>query len=153
MKKYLCTIMAVSALLFSSCTDTSSDLPAPTKTELLTNKNWRIISQTATTNTTTTTTDTFGPQKDCNKDDIFIYGTDGKFTWDEGATKCDPADDQVFITGTWVFADNETKIVLTGLGIGGESEIQELTETKLMLKEVNNDQGVITTTITTYSAQ
>ena len=151
MRNYLLMLMAASAFIFTSCNN-DEDEPKPTRTELLTNKNWKISAQSETSNGSAPT-DTYANISSCNKDDLFIFGTDGKFTWDEGATKCDPSDPQTVETGTWAFTNEESKIVLTFVGDTDEFEVQELTATQLVIKETSTFQGVTTITTTTYTAQ
>jgi hypothetical protein len=150
MKNYLLLLIAASAFIFTSCGDNNP--PEPTKTELITNKNWKITAQSESDNGGAAT-DSYTNISSCNKDDIFIFGTDGKFTWDEGATKCDPADPQTVETGTWAFTNEEGKIVLTFVGDTDEFDIVELTSSRLVIKESSSFQGVNTVTTTTYTAQ
>jgi hypothetical protein len=58
-------------------------------------------------------TDGFALFPSCVKDNFFTFKTGGDFITDEGATKCDPSDDQTQ-TSTWAFTSNETKITIDG---------------------------------------
>jgi hypothetical protein len=154
MKKSFLLMLAVAAsFTFVSCSDDDEDTQ-PNKTELLTNKNWKKTAETETMSNTPGSTDLFTSVPDCTKDDILKFGTNGTFTWNEGASKCDPTDPQEFLNGTWAFTNNETKVMITIPGLGdGELELTELTASKLVTKDVDTDQGVTTTTTTTYIAQ
>ena len=70
---------------------------------------------------------------DCSKDDCLSFKSDKTATFDEGATKCDPADPQTS-TGTWsLSADGKT---LTSVIDGDTSmgTIIELTASQLIIE-------------------
>lgn len=46
----------------------------------------------------------------CSKDDRYIFNINNTYSFNEGPTKCDPSDPQVFDTGSWSFTNNETKL-------------------------------------------
>lgn len=46
----------------------------------------------------------------CDLDNSMIFKSDKKLAYDEGATKCDPADPQQGTDGTWSY-DKSTKIL------------------------------------------
>lgn len=137
MKKITLFFLAVSmALAISSCKkdDDNNSTPANnnnsgggsnlTKTEMLTAKKWKVVGLTV------GGSDFYALFDDCDKDDTHEFKTDGTYINDEGATKCDPMDDQIISTDTWKFTDNETKIEYDG----GTATIKELTETKMVLE-------------------
>lgn len=70
----------------------------------------------------------------CYQDDIRTFTAAGQYTSDEGATKCDPADPQIYSESKWVFGAGETTIKFTDLDY--EWTIVELNETKLKVTEV-----------------
>ena len=51
----------------------------------------------------------------CSKDNLIIFNANNTGSFDEGATKCDPGDDQSVAIG-WALTDSDTKIAVTGLG-------------------------------------
>ena len=79
-----------------------------TNTSKLCNKNWKI--QSAKFNGIDVTSQFFDP---CELDNFLRFNTNGSYTADEGATKCDTASPQTN-TGTWSWAVNETKLVIDG---------------------------------------
>jgi hypothetical protein len=126
MKKYLITAL-ITTLAFSSCkkddnNNNNNPSPAQTKTELISAKKWTPAA------ITIDGSDAWGLVDDCSKDDFTLYKADGTYIEDDGATKCDPADDQQYIS-TWKFIENETKIVTDS----DTAKITELTATKLVL--------------------
>lgn len=149
MKKITLLFLAFSmAALISSCKkdDDNTSTPstgggstAATKTEMLTAKNWKITAGTLGGQ------DIFSSSDECDKDDLHIFKTDGTYVNDEGATKCDPTDDQIIVTSTWKLIDNETKIEFDG----ETGTIKELTSTKMVLEADFNG----TPAVTTFTAQ
>lgn len=135
MKKITILFLALSmAFTVTSCNKDDDDNSTPsnnnpggsnlTKTEMLTAKKWKM------TALTVDGQDFYALMDDCDKDDTHEFKTDGSYTYDEGATKCDPMDDQIISQSTWKFTDNETKIEYDG----EEATITELTETKMVLE-------------------
>lgn len=78
-----------------------------TNTSKLCNKNWKI------TSILLDGSDLTPLIPGCQIDDLYKFSTDGTLTYDEGPTKCDPADPQT-TPGTWSWASNETKLVIDG---------------------------------------
>jgi hypothetical protein len=128
MKKLLHVTLHVSLLLFLTVSCKEDD-PAPTKTDLLTSKPWKLIYLKL--------LDIESQPKDCAKDDIYIFNKDKTSTQDEGPTKCNPNDPQV-IAQNWSFNPDETLLTLTA-GTGSASftidkQITELTSSSLKVK-------------------
>lgn len=100
-----------------------------TKTQLLTAKPWRItgiIEQSP----GSSPTDVFSSFLPCEKDNLFLFKTNGTYDNTEGATKCDPMDPQLIDSGSWQLVNNETI-----LNIDGDSfEVVQITPTSLVLK-------------------
>ncbi|QIX61246.1 hypothetical protein HER32_08670 [Hymenobacter sp. BT18] len=122
--------------------------PAPkSKSELLMAKSWRVTAQTETVGSNTQ--DTFSSEEDCTKDDLAKFMANGIFIADEGKTKCDPSDPQQF-AGNWTLTSNDSKLLITVFIAAVEFDITELSENKLVLTTQDTDNGVVTTTRTTY---
>lgn len=68
--------------------------------------------------------------EDCEKDDITTFSSDGTFTIDEGATKCNPSDPQISDSGTWELSSDEKTITIKGF----PAEIITLTSADLVVK-------------------
>lgn len=128
-------------ILTGSCKKDKEDDPK-TKTELLTTGSWKFTAFTVDPpypifddqgNIIGTSDDVLGNMDDCSVNDIHSFKTDNTFTFDEGATKCDPADPQT-ISGTWLFKTDETVLSITQDGYTQDNIILELTESVLKVK-------------------
>lgn len=101
-------------LAFVSCKK-DDVTPQPTKTEMLAGGNWKLTSLTVSPAYVVngiSISDVFATYPACLKDDFQTFAADGTYTYDEGATKCDPTAIQTE-TGTWKFNSNETTVSLT----------------------------------------
>jgi len=116
MKNKLLILLLAAATVITSCSKDDDDnsggggggTTPVTNTSKLCNKNWKI--QSAKFNGVDITNQFFEP---CDLDNFFRFNTNGTYTADEGATKCDTANPQTD-TGTWSWAASETKLVLDG---------------------------------------
>ena len=85
-------------------------------------------------------TDLFAVTEACVKDDIFSFKRNGAFEVDQGLTKCDANDPQLYTTD-WEFTNNERSIVISG----EEYDIEELSSTRLKISQhYAGEQSVIT---------
>jgi hypothetical protein len=136
-KKIILFAFAAIALL-SSC---KKDDATPDNTALITTGKWKMTAE------TTAGINTYATNLACEKDNTFAFATDGKVTFDEGATKCSAADPQS-TTGTWAFSGTEKKkIIITDSGIAITCDISELTATSLKWTYTNPfDNKIITQT-------
>ena len=138
-------------LLFASCKKNNEDNPAKSKTELLTAAPWK---RTALISTPaydwnadgTSSTDVLSIMWPCEKDNLDIYKTNGIIETDEGPTKCNPSDPQVW-TATWMLVDNESKIRFDN---SYEYVLDEVTATTLRLSVTFIENGVTYTHLETY---
>lgn len=125
----------------------------PTKKELLCGKNWTLVAETvspAINLNGTLITDLYSQLEDCSKDDIGIFNTNGTYTFEEGPTKCDVNDPQVWDSGTWVFNSDQTILVLTGSDGTLNAKIVELTSSKLATSQEMTIDGIKYTITDTY---
>ncbi len=115
-------VFAFLAALHSCKTD---DLVV-TKIELIGRNSWKLLKVKVGTTESNTTA--------CQADDTYSFEINGTYSVDQGATKCDPGQDQS-IVGKWVFSSDETKVrlLITGISVQ-EKEILELTSTSMRLK-------------------
>ena len=91
---------------------------------------------------------------DCDKDDIYTFDKDGKFHFDEGATKCFEAGFQQ-LTGNWAISTSTSPETLTITYDASakpidEAKITELTESKMVLTVEFMLGGVTTTEVRTF---
>lgn len=124
------TFAAVLLLLitFSSCKKEETSAPvnsnSPSKTELLTAKSWIEIGAIEDGE------NVFADLDACSKDDLYIFKPNGVYVYDEGATKCDPNDEQVIHTDAWKLINNDTQLAYDG----NIENIITLTADKLVLE-------------------
>ncbi len=134
-------------LLGGACTkdDTASN------TDKLTTGQWKLTASTSsfTFNGNLQTFDVYEQLGSCVKDDFFEFKALGIAVRDEGPTKCNVGDSQQ-LTGTWAFAQNETHLLVAGIGYNFDAEILELTDTKLRVKFVIDQNGIVTTYDNTF---
>lgn len=105
MKNYL-VLFTVSIILLIGCKKEESHTPS--KTVLLTNKGWKLKAYMQTRISDGSSQDAYAPMSDCYKDDIYTFKIDYTYEGSVGATKCNPAQPQVFQSGTWRFDSDET---------------------------------------------
>jgi hypothetical protein len=153
MKKiYLALIVSLFFAILSCKKD-----DAPTKKELLTGKNWILVAETVTPGiyiNGVLITDSYAQMDDCSKDDLSKFNSDGTYTFEEGATKCDVNDPQVWDSGTWVFNSDQTILVITSPDYGtGNAKIIELTSSKLIVTLEETDEGIKYTFTDTYEVK
>ena len=134
-----------------SCKKDDSESKQKTKTELLTTGSWKrtaLISNPAYDwyADGTFATDVLSVMKSCESDNFDTYRSNGTGETDEGATKCDQGDPQTW-SFSWVFADNETKLIFDGFD---EYTLLELTETTLKFTSTFVENGVTYTQDETY---
>lgn len=132
MKKYssylALVVLGLMTMLWSCKKDNNN--PPKTRTELITQANWRF--KTATANGS----DVSGLIQDCQKDNIISFAANGNGNMNEGATKCNSGDpdDTPF---TWNFASSETVLnISTALYANGSNTLTlvSLTETELVVE-------------------
>lgn len=106
-------LMTVIVLGLAQCKITGNDDPAPdpniSKTELLAGKSskaWVLTSSKIDGD------EVIIQALSCSKDDNMVYRTAKTYEWNEGSSKCNAKDPQVYETGTWEFNTGETEIIL-----------------------------------------
>ena len=108
------------------------------KTDLITQKTW-MIQKVESKDGNNPWEDDYPNWDACSKDDRYIFRANNTYEFNEGLTKCDPADPQIFDSGSWTFTDNETKLI-----IGSDVfTIVSLTETNLILSVQETEDGVV----------
>jgi hypothetical protein len=80
------------------------------KTTLLSQSSWKLIKAAEKNASATLWNDVATVITSCRRDDIYIFRTDGTWELNKGPTKCDPSDPQIFLSGTWLFANSKTQI-------------------------------------------
>lgn len=136
MRKFMLplALFAFVAILFSC----KKEDPAPTKTELLTAKNWKLTAATidpalpiAGTGGLQTTNDYYTHfLATCQKDDFVSFYTDLKLIQDEGVTKCNTTGPQTY-AGSWAWLAGETQLQTMLNGTTRNYTISQLDATTL----------------------
>lgn len=144
-------LIITSVITTPSCNKDNNTDNAKTKTELLTTGTWKLTAYTSIPaydwyGTGVYATDIFAALNPCEKDNIDTYKSSGIFEVNEGALKCSSMDPQTFTT-SWIFTDNEKKIMYDGFD---EYELIELTETIMRLRQTFVENGVTYTHYETF---
>lgn len=128
----------------------TAETPTPSKTDLLTNKNWIATAVTISPALPvggTLITDYYSQIPSCSKDDFIRFETPSIYKEDEGAVKCTAADPQTII-GTWTF-NGDQSVITTSTPTGGTQSynVLELTDSSLKYS-VAVPSGGVTYTLT-----
>lgn len=121
------------ALCLLAC---KKDSEPKSRTELLTTASWHVSAYNVDPaidfdGDGTEETNVYAAMDQCIKDDHTTFMADGTAELDEGATKCNPGDLQT-IPLTWSFNQDETQLEVQGI----QYLIEQLTETQMVLKEI-----------------
>jgi hypothetical protein len=146
--KNISTIASLVIIALFSC---KKDKQTKTKGELLTSGSWHVSAYTVDPamdwdGDGTDETNVYTVMEQCIKDDHTTFHTDGTGELDEGATKCDDSDPQS-LSLTWTLSQNDTKLTVEGI----EYLIESLTETQLVIKEIETISAVTYTHTVTFS--
>jgi hypothetical protein len=135
MKKHLTYLVSTFVLVsffFASCDKDDNTTTTPkTKTELLTQSNWKFKSAFV------GTTDYSSGLQACQKDNILTFSANGNGNLDEGAAKCNMGDPQNN-PFTWNFQTSETELFISTILFTGGSKtftLVSLTETELVVSQ------------------
>lgn len=99
------------------CTKKDGDTTSPvskTKTQLLTQKEWILNTSQSRKQSDASWTDLLAGKAACVLDDKFVFKADGIYQQTDGATKCNASDPFIIFTSSWVFAQDETQLVIGG---------------------------------------
>lgn len=127
-------LISIGVIILASCKkDSLPDLPRPiTKTDMVAYSPWRIAAQGFdTTNDGVIDLDET-PSIPCIVDNRTYFYKDGNGSFDQGQIKCDSNRNQVR-RFKWLFADNETMIIVDGL----QYKIISLTEKDFVVSYVD----------------
>ncbi len=133
MKKFVVFIAALTLMSIFACKK-DDDL---TRTDLLCSGPWRLNES------------TFNPPfpheggsivdryllalPSCAKDDIWIFNKSGTYKIDEGTSKCDNSDYELYQVGIWGFDDTEEYLYKAHLFFYDEYQILNLNQTELQV--------------------
>src|SRR5829696_2995569 len=141
-------LICCTAFIFSAC---KKDDKSKTKTELLVNGTWHLTAYTVDPpidwdGDGTDESDVYAILEPCVKDDHTTFFADGTGELDEGASKCNQGDPQTTPI-TWDLDQSETLLTVEGV----QYMIDVLTETQLVLKEIEVISAVSVTHAITFS--
>ncbi|RDC66518.1 lipocalin family protein [Adhaeribacter pallidiroseus] len=139
-------------LLFSSCEENSDVYYRKKNADLLINKNW-VITGHYTRENNYLKKDKFVYYDACNRDDTFRFAKNGTYELNEGPTKCNANDPQVFQQGTWKVGYNNLELTKTGSSSPSNYLIVELNTYKLVLSSTETHQGDTYQEVLTFTAQ
>ncbi|MGB6036768.1 MAG: hypothetical protein WBG42_10915 [Cryomorphaceae bacterium] len=157
--KFLPMVLFLGVLSFSSCNDDDEDddPTPPTKTELLTARNWmmtgfNVAPAILMPQTGTPETNLIPFEAACNLDDFWDLNTDGSYTREEGASKCSPNDPTVFESGDWLWNSDNTRLIFEPNGAASyEAKVISLIATELVLELTSVEAGVTYTFTQTFN--
>jgi hypothetical protein len=125
---YLVIVAFVVGCCFTACNDDSDDVKGPDEL---------IVGTWQRTEVWNAGVNEFENYEPCRKDDLFKFKENNTFSFEEGPTKCDSAEAQVFETGTYELLNEGTEIRLEGSGFSGDTlQILELKSSRLVISEV-----------------
>lgn len=136
------------ALILPSC---KKDKKSKTRTELLTSGSWHVTAYIVDPaidwdGDGTKESDIYAIMEPCVKDNRTTFTTDGKGQLDEGATRCNSDDPQV-TSIVWSFDEREELLKVQGT----DYLIESLTESELVVKEIQVISAVTVTHTVTFS--
>lgn len=121
--KYLFLFVFVLTVTLTSCKKNNE--PVKSKKEILTSKQWKLSSY--------KDNGTAIALLDCEKDNVLSLASNGTYTTNPGAYKCDV--DETIETGIWSLSADEKSIIVDGTPL----TIVELTENKFVLSMVDGN--------------
>lgn len=141
MKLLFATLILSSLIL--SCDKEENDPPQPTKTEHISSAQWQYDNGGVDGDKNGTIDINFSMVvPSCLLDNKASFNTNGTGVADEGAVVCQGATQTTAFN--WSFADNESKLNLTGsglFGVSGQFDIVTLNNTTLSLRKDTTMQG------------
>jgi len=149
-------LLLVLAFVLNACKKDKDPAP-PTKTDLLTAKTWKLTAWTVdqpiqldSAGTSVIPTDIYNylsqRQGNCVLDNTIKFNKDKSYTVEQGATKCDPIQDQVYASGTWLFSSDENTVALT---ITSPVDTDKLTDFDVLRLQATN-YSIVELTATTF---
>ena len=149
-------MMGIVLMVFNGCKKDSDDAvsPAsPTKTEMLTEKPWKLTASTISP-AMMGMTNLYSIMASCELDNTLKFNSDASKTLvqDEGATKCNSMDPQQ-ISGSWQLNSAETEVVVNLNSQSDTYALQSISTTSLRVAVTTVISGTTYTITNTYSNQ
>jgi len=127
------TLVVLLVFVFVGC---KKDSPA-SKTSIIASKAWRVTSFKFSVGSVVVL-DYLQGMPACELDNVTKFATAGTYIIEEGATKCDPSDPNVYDTGNWKLESNETKFNLDGELL----DVVEISNNIIKLRATVTESGV-----------
>ncbi len=150
--KFFTALLAISLLTTSCDSDDEGDAPAPTRSEMLTARNWVItglnVEPALDVDGDNTQENNLMPYlQACTLDDFQDFNSDNSYTIEEGPSKCDPNDPQIVEAGEWLWNSDGTRLVMNANSETFEAKVTSLSSAE-MVWEYTLVQGGVTYTFT-----
>jgi hypothetical protein len=153
-KVFLILVILISSLVSctknSTSTNNTTTIIPKTKTQLLTQKAWKITGLRIKIDNGNWI-DQSAQMQSCFTDNLYTYSTTTEYNKDEGATKCNTTDPQNQLLGYWVFQNDETRLSIDNTINIGQYSIIILDENTLQLTYAETNGAVVTISEYTYS--
>ena len=149
-------IMGIALMVFSGCKKDSDEAvsPAtPTKTQMLTDKAWKLTACTITP-AVQGITNLYSVMASCELDNTLKFNSDASksLVQDEGATKCNSMDPQQ-VAGSWQLNSAETEVLVNLNSQTDTYVLQSISPTSMRVAVSMVINGTTYTTTNTYSNQ
>jgi len=145
-------ILFISLFLNINCGKKEDAMPVSNQQLLTTSGGWKLTAETLSP-PFQGITDYYAELDPCEADNILKFLSNGTFSIDEGATKCDASDPQLYITGTWSWNSNNT-LTMSYTGAKEKEQLSIITLTSTMLKFSHSSKLMAGSVATeTYQAQ
>jgi len=131
MKKIHSLLVIGTLFLFVAC---KKDKSESARMDLITTGTWKLIGLTSqpghdVDGDGNIDTDLYAFYDVCEKDNLYVFKRNGEYEINEGASKCDASDPQIY-TSHWQFSNGETEIIIDG----DKGTIDELTSSTLRIR-------------------
>ncbi|MGV8131403.1 MAG: hypothetical protein ACP5N7_04880 [Candidatus Pacearchaeota archaeon] len=120
-------------LFLEGCNKKDDTSTAKTRTQLLTEKDWILISQQQKLSSSSGTyTEVFNQLDACYRDNRYVFTKVGMYEENEGSLRCS-GNSHIIISGTWSFQQNESKIRVVVPSETSIANIETLSSTTLTI--------------------
>ncbi len=130
-------LIAGLALTVAAAAGCKKDDGSPSRRDLLVSGKWQLTAATITGTTAGRTIDSNiynNGLRDCDRDDLYIFNSDGTETKDEGTNKCSGTTPQTSVIGNWALLSGDTKLYGSIAGIQDTATVVSLTSSAMQLQ-------------------
>lgn len=145
--KTLAMFAIAASLSLTSCDKDDDEEPAPTRSELLVAKQWKM---TVLNVEPALDIDGNGTQENnlipyvgaCTLDDFWAFQSSGNYTSEEGASKCDPNDPQIIESGQWLWNSDQSRLVMNANSETFEARVVSISSGQMIWEYTLVNNGV-----------